>query len=296
MNSDFITTYRELLEWRPHTVRDRMKDIALRGLVFIDALTGADIKFLDRPRIQFLYLHHVFKDEEQQLRSLLNKLSQHFEFISYSDAVTKILTGQVDKPYICFSADDGLKNNLTAAAILNEYGAKACFFINPGLIGEADYGKIKTYCRDVLDFPVSEFLGWDDVCTLLKDGHEIGGHSMHHMNIAATNPDEISADMAETWNVLRQYCDLPKHFAFPYGRFFHFSEAGRKAVFDAGFISCASAERGCHINPDRPLQPDELCIRRDHVVLDWGVDQIFHFINSNARKAAAHNNLFPTLQ
>lgn len=296
MDRRFITTYKELLEWRPHTLRDRVRDVALRGLILKNTLTGAERKYLDMPRVQFLYLHHVFQDEEQNLNELLKTLSKHFEFISYSEAVHRVLHGEIDKPYISFSSDDGLKNNLAAATILNEYNAKACFFINPSLVGETDYIKIKSHCLDVLDFPVSEFLDWDDVTNLLKQGHEIGGHTMHHINIAETSAEAVLADMQETRRVLKEYCGDVAHFAFPYGRFFHFSEAGRKAVFQAGYTTCASAERGCHINHGTPLSPEQLCIRRDHVVLDWGIDQILYFIINNARHASAQNNLFPVLQ
>ena len=296
MDNKFITTYRELLEWRPHSLRDRIRNIALKGLALKDLVTSAEKQFMDKPRIQFLYLHHVFKDEEKQLAQLLKRLSRHFEFISYSDAVDKVLAGAIDRPYISFSSDDGLKNNLRAAEILNEYNAKACFFVNPALIGETDYEKIKTHCLNVLDFPVTEFLNWNDVTALLNGGHEIGGHTMKHINIAKATSAEIAADAKETLAVLNNHCGAIKHFAFPYGRFFHFSEAGRKAVFEAGYTSCASAERGCHINPGAPLTSEELCIRRDHIVLNWGVDQIFYFIINNAKKATPQNNLFPALQ
>jgi peptidoglycan/xylan/chitin deacetylase (PgdA/CDA1 family) len=296
MGKEFISTYEELLKWRPHTLRDTARGLALKGLILRDAVTGASEKYINKPRIQFLYLHHVFRDEEQKLEQLLNRLSDHFEFISYSDAVDKILSGTIDKPYISFSSDDGVKNNLIAAEILNGYNAKACFFVNPALIGETEYEKIRSHCVDTLDFPVVEFLNWDDLSNLLKQGHEIGGHTMSHMNIAKASYDEIVADAKQTLDVLKAHCGRIKHFAFPYGRFFHFSEAGRKAVFEAGYISCASAERGCHVNHDRPLKPEELCIRRDHIVLDWGIDQIFYFIINNAKNASVQNNLFPPLQ
>lgn len=295
MDNRFVERYSELLLWRPVSLRDIVRSVVLKGLIFKNAISNAREKYNNIPRVQFINIHHVFKDEENHLEILLETLSKDFEFISYSDAVSKILSSNIDKPYIVFTSDDGLKNNLKAAEILGRYNAKACFFINPGLIGEKDYSKIEQHCRQVLDFPIAEFLDWKDIELLQSGGHEIGGHTMNHINIAKATQAVIAADAEQTLAVLNQHCGQIKHFAFPYGRFIHFSEAGRKAIFEAGYSSCASAERGCHINPDSPLNAEELCIRRDHIILAWGIDQILYFIINNAKNAASQNNLFPAL-
>jgi peptidoglycan/xylan/chitin deacetylase (PgdA/CDA1 family) len=284
----FITRYEELKSSKKRTLRSFARELALSGLSL-----AASEKYLTIPRIQFLYIHHVFKDEEKRLDALLKRLSKHHQFITYSDAVDKIQRGTIDRPYITFSSDDGLKNNLRAAEILNEYNAKACFFINPGIIGETDYDKIKRFCTETLDFPTVEFLTWDEVGKLQQWGHEIGSHTMMHMNIAAQTEQHITEDMHQTHDILIKKCGGVKHFAFPYGRFFHFSQVGRKAVFDAGFTTCATAERGCHINPLAPISARDLCIRRDHTVLGWDMNHIMYFLINNAKHASANNNFYP---
>ena len=283
-----MTRYEDLVRSKKRTLRGYARDLALSGLSL-----AASEKYLAIPRVQFLYIHHVFQDEEKRLDALLKRLSKNHEFISYNDAVDKILTGEIDKPYITFSSDDGLKNNLRAAEILNEYNAKACFFINPGIIGETNFEKIKEFCIGTLDFPPVEFLNWDEVGKLQEWGHEIGSHTMMHMNIAATNTMQIKDDMHQTYRILTERCGQMKHFAFPFGRFFHFSEAGRKAVFDAGFTTCATAERGCHINPLTPISNQDLCIRRDHTVLGWDMKHIMYFLINNARHASVNSNFYP---
>ncbi len=284
----FMTRYEDLKRSKKRTLRGYARDLALTGL----SLSTSE-KYLDKPRVQFLYLHHIFQDEEKRLDALMKKLAKQHQFISYSDAVEKILTGSIDKPYITFSSDDGFKNNLRAAEILNEYNARACFFINPGIVGETNFDKINRFCKEILDFPAVEFLNWDEVDKLQQWGHEIGSHTMMHMNIAKATAAEITDDMAQTYRVLTEKCGSMKHFAFPYGRFFHFSEVGRKAVFDAGFTTCATAERGCHTNPALPLTSKELCIRRDHTVLGWDMSHIMYFLINNAKHASVNNNLYP---
>jgi len=288
MNNEFISQFEELRKIKPKTLRSRVRDLALTGL----SMTASE-KYLNKPRVQFLYIHHIFQDEEKRLEALLQKLSKQHTFISYSDAVEKIRTRTIDKPYITFSSDDGLKNNLRGAEIMNKYNAKACFFINPGIIGETNYAKLQQFCNGTLDFPTAEFLNWDDVGQLQKMGHEIGSHTMMHMNIAATNADLVASDLTQTYKILSEKCGPTKHFAFPYGRFFHFSSEGKKAVFNAGFATCASAERGCHVNPDSVVKLNDLCIRRDHTVLGWDLKHIMYFLINNAKNASVNNNFFP---
>jgi peptidoglycan/xylan/chitin deacetylase (PgdA/CDA1 family) len=288
MADKFVTTYAEVKALKPKTLRGIARNMALTGLSL-----AAGREALRKPRVQFLYIHHLFKDEERKLDELMKLLARDHQFISYSEAVDKILKGAIDKPYITFSSDDGFKNNLAAARILNEYNAKACFFINPGIVGATDFGAINKYCTDTLEFPPVEFLNWKEVEQLQQQGHEIGSHTMMHMNIAQQSDKIIADDMHETYRILTGRCGSVAHFAFPYGRFFHFSAAGRKAVFEAGFTTCATAERGCHINPASPITNKELCIRRDHTVLGWDMSHIMYFIVNSAKTAHANNNLFP---
>ena len=129
-----------------------------------------EIEYLKKPRIQFLYIHHVFKDELKKFDALLKFLSLYHEFISYSEGVEKILKGEIDKPYIIISSDDGFKNNLDAAKILDRYGIKGCFFINPTSIGLKNFHQIEKFCNSNLNFPVTEFMTWDDIESLLNLG------------------------------------------------------------------------------------------------------------------------------
>ena len=288
----YFDTYKEIKKLKPEGLRGNLRKYALNGLSVLDKVKGINDE-LNKPRIQFLYIHHVFRDEENGLDKLLNKLSLNHEFLSYSESVDKILKGKIDKPYICISSDDGFKNNIKAAELFNKYNVKACFFINPFIVENRPFNEIGKYCKNRLNFPPVEFMNWKDIESIQKMGHEIGSHTMEHINVANTEKDSFIEDCKRTFEILQGRCGEAKHFAFPYGRFFHFSEIGRKIVFNSGFTSCATAERGCHINHDQLLLNQELCIRRDHVILDWSIDHIFHFLATNSRKATTLNNLYP---
>ncbi len=288
----YHNNYQEIKKIIPEGIRGSLRKYALNGLSAINKLSNSEAP-LKKPRVQFIYFHHIFKDEEIKFEYLLKYLSQHHEFISYSEAVRKILEGKIDKPYLCFSSDDGFKNNLKAVEILNKYNAKACFFVNPFIIENQSFEIIKEYCKNRLDFPPVEFMNWKDIEKIQKMGHEIGSHTVNHINVAKTQRAIFAEDCQQTFAILNSKCGEAKHFAFPYGRFIHFSEIGRQVVFESGFHSCASAERGCHINHHEVLSSDELCIRRDHIILDWKMDHIYHFLLNSSKKACVKNNLFP---
>jgi peptidoglycan/xylan/chitin deacetylase (PgdA/CDA1 family) len=277
---------------KPNSLRAKVRNLALSVLIFKQNLKGIE-KFLKVPRIQFLYIHHAFADELQQLDHLMQFLSKQHTFISHTEATDRILNNQIDKPYIALSTDDGFKNNMAAAQIFNKYDAKACFFINPGLIDEHDFETIKMHCKVKLHLPPVEFLTWNEVKELQVQGHEIGGHTMYHDNIVNMSEQAIEEDMKLSYEILNKNCGPVKHFAFPYGRFSHFNKTGRELVFKVGYQTCSSAERGCHINPTKHLNATDLCIRRDHVILDWPMDHIIYFLVNNVKKRNEKNNYFP---
>jgi peptidoglycan/xylan/chitin deacetylase (PgdA/CDA1 family) len=288
MSDRYTELYADVKRQKKNPVRNYLRDVALTAL---SSFTNKEHLLL--PRVQILYLHHIFRDEEKNMEALLQQLAAHHTFISYSEGINRIQTGNIDRPYIVISSDDGFRNNLRAGEILKEFGVSACFFINPGITGEKSYDKIKQHCTDTLHFPTVAFLDWNDVNKLQQMGHEIGSQTMMHMNIARTPTEIVRADISQTSELLKMRCGKADHFAIPYGRFFHFSREGRKAVFDAGFTSCASAERGCHIATTTQIPANELCIRRDHIVLGWNLNHIMYFIVNNARRATVANNVYP---
>jgi peptidoglycan/xylan/chitin deacetylase (PgdA/CDA1 family) len=224
---------------------------------------------------------------------MIQSLLVHHTPLSYSDAVNKVLSGNIDKPYITFSSDDGFKNNLWAADILKRYGISGCFFINPTSINATSFSEIKEFCAQRLNLPPVEFMNWDDVAALLKDGHEIGSHTQDHVKISEISADIAKENIDKSSDEIKMRCGKVEHFAYPYGRYHHFNEEMRQFVFDRGFLSCASAERGCHITDGKPLRNDELFIRRDHVILDWDLRHIVHFLVRNSKKANLALNFSP---
>jgi peptidoglycan/xylan/chitin deacetylase (PgdA/CDA1 family) len=288
----YTTLYSEIEKSTPYKSRDIFRNLALDSLSFRNKLLGFD-RYLKKPRIQFLYIHHVFKDEIDAFDILIKELIQEHEFISYSEAVTKILSGAIDKPYITISSDDGFKNNMDAVNVLNKYGIKACFFINPITINLKDAKKITTFCKERLNLLPVEFMDWNDLEILKNQGHEIGSHTMNHINIAKTPTEKVQEEIKETYDVLKTRYGEAKHFAYPYGRFFHFNKEAMEFVFKTGFESCASAERGCYFNTIEKVEKENLLIRRDLIIAKWPLTHIKYFLIQNARQNNISGEVYP---
>lgn len=283
--------YADVKAHAPAGPRGLLRHAALSALALRDRALGAE-RALRAPRVQFLYIHHTFTDELPALRALLADLARTHRFLSYSEAVERVLQARIDEPCIAISSDDGFRNNLEGGRILRDHGISACFFVNPGLIGLRDPERIRRICAERLHFPPVAFLDWKEAEQLKAMGHEIGSHSWEHRRLSTLSPAELADDIARSRSLLIARLGEAPHFAYPYGRFADLPRAGFQAVFDAGHRSCASAERGCHV-PAAPVDPRALLIRRDHIILDWPLAHIRYFLAASARRADATANGYP---
>ncbi|MDA2936700.1 polysaccharide deacetylase family protein [Acidobacteria bacterium AH-259-A15] len=177
----------------------------------------------------------------------MQRLSQEHVFISYSEAVDRIRNGTIDRPYLSLSFDDGFKSGLRAAEIMKQLGIKGCFFLCSSMIGETDHERIEEFCAKRLLVSPNEFLSWDEVEQLLEQGNEIGCHTANHPNMARLSIDELTSEIFQSRELLGRKVGAVKHFSWPFGRFSDFSAIAAKIVFEAGFESCASGVRGCHV-------------------------------------------------
>jgi len=244
-----------------------------------------------RRRIHFIYLHHVFEDEEDGFRRVLEELSRSHSFVSYSDAVARLRTGRIDAPYVSLSFDDGLKNCVRAAEIMGEFGALGCFFVCPPM-AEATPDEVSAFCAAKLHMPPTAMMSWDDMERLRAQGHEIGSHTLNHANLAQTHGDALAEEVGRSRELIEGRLGEARHFAWPFGRFAEMSEEARRVVFGAGYESCASAQRGCHVAP-APDDPSALCLRRDHVVAAWPVSHVLYFMARSAERAGEADNAWP---
>ena len=272
--------------------RDGVRNVALSTLSFYYRAADRMSAGLRSNRVQFVGLHHVDKNEEAGFRALLRTLKINHRFISYSEAVDRVLEGRIDAPYVAFSFDDGLQSCMRAALVLEEFDVRGCFFVCPSILDETNQRKKEEFCLNQLGIAPTDLLSWKDVEILLRNGHEVGSHTMSHRMLARLTQADMQAEIEESYELLREKLGAVDHFAWPYGRFSCFNAIAARAVFKAGFRSCASLVRGCHVAA--ATESSHLCLRRDHLVANWPINHILYFIARNGLEASVKNNLWPT--
>jgi peptidoglycan/xylan/chitin deacetylase (PgdA/CDA1 family) len=279
----------------PFTARGAIRHAALTTLSGLWRAGGGTERALRRPRVHFVYLHHVFPDEEESFRKLLVALDRDHVFISHSEAVERLAQEMIDRPYVSFSMDDGLKTCRRAAAILSEFGARACFFLITSMVGESDPGKVRQFCASRLQMPPVEFLTWDDAEFLRRQGHEIGSHTLTHARLADIQGAELEREIFDSAEMLRRRLGEAGHFAWPYGRFSDISARAVELAFRAGFSSLASSVRGCHVAGASPVSTRDLCILRDHTVAHWPVAHTLYFLARSSASASPADGMWSTV-
>jgi peptidoglycan/xylan/chitin deacetylase (PgdA/CDA1 family) len=110
-------------------------------------------------------------------------------------------------PAVSFTFDDVPVSAATqGAALMEEAGARATYYISGGLLGQRT--------------DEWEVIGADAVIGLHARGHEIGCHSHSHARADMLTPAQIEADIARNHQGLRAIePSLPlENFAYPYGQ------------------------------------------------------------------------------
>lgn len=280
------TVYKDVLKWRGGALKRNVRDIAL-NILSINAKVDKNFK-----GIQFLYFHYIYDDEIKNAEKIIAWIAKNFKVISYSEATDRILNNNIDDYYICFSSDDGLKSNLIASRIFKKYNISCCFFINPETISNRDQAFHNKVCTERLGVPLTELLTWEDVNTLIKDGHEIGNHSLDHKIQGDLSPKEFEQDLKQSTQDLKEKLgDVIKHYAFPRGQFKYFKKEYLDKTYAMGYTSCATAVRGCHIKQPTDLVPSNIATRRDVVVFKEPLSYVKYFL-SKAQKSASIDNTY----
>jgi peptidoglycan/xylan/chitin deacetylase (PgdA/CDA1 family) len=231
----------------------------------------------------------VFEDEEHAFQNLITDLVRDHVFLPYGESIKRVCTGNIDRPYLAISFDDGLASCLRAGRILAGQGISACFFVVVGMVGEQDADRVAEFCRQRLDMPPTALLDWDGIEELRSLGHEIGSHTMSHARLSELDDDGLAAELDESQRVLTDRLGRAAHFAWPYGHFADAFPGITARARSAGFDTCAANERGAHTVR---AQPERLCVRRDHVLARWPVRHIRWFLARNAMRTSAATNEF----
>jgi peptidoglycan/xylan/chitin deacetylase (PgdA/CDA1 family) len=126
-------------------------------------------------------------------------------------------------PYVLFTFDDGLKNNLHSAHYLSSRGVRALYFVVPEFI-EASNSE-EYYIRHIRPNPDRKIdntsddvtcMTWEDLKQLQGLGHTIGSHTMTHRLHSEMTEEEIKFEIIQSKLNLTERLGVPiEHFASP---------------------------------------------------------------------------------
>ena len=112
--------------------------------------------------------------------------------------------------------DDGVADQFGALPILGAHGMQATFYVNSAVIGDADH------------------LTWPQLQDLAAAGNEIGGHTLHHVNIKPLKTVDARMEVCQDRVNIIEHGLQPTSFAYPFGTF----DAGSEQVVgDCGYNS-----------------------------------------------------------
>ncbi len=274
------------------TVRRTIRYCALSTLSAAGQLSGSLPAALRRNRVHLLLFHDVHPQHETSFRRMLESLARDHRFASYSEAVRRIMTGDIDGSYIAVSFDDGRATCFRAARIMTDLGIAACFFVCPSIIGETNPIRVKQFSEQRLREYGVEFLNWNQADQMRKDGHEFGGHTITHANLASLDAGQLQHEVEGCYQQVAERLGPVKHFAWPFGRFANFTGEAARRIFDTGFQSCASAVRGCHL-PSGPRNPHDVMLLRENLEPYWPVSHVKYLLAQGSRTARPGNDLWP---
>lgn len=236
-------------------------------------------------------MHGLRPPDRGRFRDLLSDLRRDYQFVRYNEAIGNILTGEFARPRMAFSFDDGFRSCLEAAAILEEFGTTGMFFVCPEII-EASADEQARICRDRLWLEPRSFMSWAEIESLKDRGHEFGSHTLSHPVVGSLSRGQLDDELGESKRRITQKLGVCEHFAWPYGRFSHFSIDAYAAAIEVGYRSSASGERGshgahCRISPVLP------CIRRESIEARWPLRHVRYFLSKSGRAPLSPGNCWP---
>lgn len=130
------------------------------------------------------------------------------------------------KKIVTTSWDDGHKLDLKLADLLQKYNIPGTFYVSP----------------ESREFSKKDLMSEQEIQSL-SENFEIGGHTLHHPNLAQVSFDYAVDDIKAGKDVLESILGKKlKTFAYPYGAS---TAQVQKAVLDLGFMAARTTKRFC---------------------------------------------------
>jgi peptidoglycan/xylan/chitin deacetylase (PgdA/CDA1 family) len=139
-----------------------------------------------------------------------------FGLCAYSVFVVSSTAFAAPSGLVSITFDDGNRSQYQyVAPILKASGQKAVFYVNSAFIGKQGY------------------MTWPQLAVLKASGHEIGGHTLQHIELPTVNQQQKDSQVAEDFKRLAQRKLAPQNFALPYGAYDNDTTATVAKTYDS---------------------------------------------------------------
>jgi peptidoglycan/xylan/chitin deacetylase (PgdA/CDA1 family) len=243
--------------------------------------------------LQIILLHHVYPEEETAFVRLLDWFRSEYRVIPFKEGVERVVSGQLDQRYGAITFDDGLKSNLRAAEIMSARGLSGCFFVCPGIVGSEESSKRAAFSRRArMVYQSDAFVSWDDLESMVGQGHEIGNHTMNHLQLSNLPASEVADEVGVAHEVLSKRLGPVVHFSWPFGTFECLGNPPWSLWESLGYRSYSSGHRGTH-GAHEQMSLMNPCLRRDNLEARWPLRHIQYLLRCGSTSPVQPEQWWP---
>jgi peptidoglycan/xylan/chitin deacetylase (PgdA/CDA1 family) len=214
--------------------------------------------------IPILAYHSVDLRSEDYLTVARDQFARQIEHLAGRHAFVTahdVAAGQVPDDALVVSFDDSLRDNLEhALPVLQQFGARAVFFVITGYLGRNNAWNHRAY-------RFADHMAPRDLWDLARAGNEIGSHSATHQRLTKLSDAQLEDELLSSRDMITALCGVaPVAFAYPYGGFDARCIAAVRRHYNFGFGSAREGDYDWSATPgsirrifvDAADEPEEL--------------------------------------
>lgn len=159
-------------------------------------------------------------------------LAQHFRFVTASQAyATWRGNGRFSHDLALLTFDDGYRDFLSIAPVLDELGIKATLFVLAQWVGREN-----TWDRGA--FTRRRHLDWAELGRVVALGHEVGSHTLDHYRLTMLPPGDAAREVIESKTALESRLGQPvRAISYPFGSVNAAVMGVVREYYDVGFAT-----------------------------------------------------------
>jgi protein-tyrosine phosphatase len=167
--------------------------------------------------------------------------ARHMKTETLTRMVEQLEKGSPLHGELAITFDDGYADNVELALpILSRWSLRATFYVTTGFI--------QTQTQALWDTKAnlrSRWMTWEQVRQLVNAGHELGAHTVTHINLATATAEQAESELRQSRDDIAAQAGIaPSHFAVPYGRAFPALDQTAAIARNLGFRSVSLCRGG----------------------------------------------------